>query len=348
MYRNLLPFLALLWLFVFPLRAQVVINEFSCANYSLNIAGNNEDFVELFNETAGPIDIGGWYLSDNVDNPTKFEIPAGTVVPPNGFLMIICSGEAQAGNLYGGGYLNTNFRIHQCKQESVVLSDATGTIIESYTYGTDISTNQEDHSWARDVDGTGDWKVCLQPSPNATNAGSAGFFYNGYAPMPILGEAPGYSSAALSLDISGPAGMDIYYTLDGYKPTDTSLPYVAPIGLMETTVVRAVVVDPTGVLAPSFIETNTYFFGDDSHTIRVVSVSGPGLEDGAWFGDEPMHIEFFHEGGTFWVEAEGDSNEHGNDSNAYPQKGFDYITRDQMGYDDVVDAEIIADDEQTS
>ena len=53
-----------------------------------------------------------------------------------------------------------------------------------------------------------------------------------------------------------------------------------------------------------------------------------------------MHIEFFHEDGTFWVEAEGDSNEHGNDSNAYPQKGFDYITRDQMGYDDVVDAEL--------
>ena len=40
--------------------------------------------------------------------------------------------------LYGGGFLNTNFRIHQCKQESVVLSDATGSIIESYTYGTDI------------------------------------------------------------------------------------------------------------------------------------------------------------------------------------------------------------------
>ena len=88
------------------------------------------------------------------------------------------------------------------------------------------------------------------------------------------------------------------------------------------------------------METNTYFFGDDAHTIRVVCVSGVVLEDGAWVGDEPMHIEFFHEDGSFWVEAEGDSNEHGNDSNAYPQKGFDYITRDQMGYDDVVDAEL--------
>lgn len=338
--RNL-PYLACLALLpIMSLRAQVVINEFSCSNYSLNVAGNNEDFVELFNTTGGPIDIGGWYMSDDLDNPTKFEIPTGTVIPPNGFLTVICSGEAQAGNLYAGGFLNTNFRIHQCKQESVVLSDGTGSIIESYTYGTDISTNQEDHSWSRETDGAGDWKVCLSPTPNATNATAAADMYDGYAPMPVMSEAPGYYAGAFALDISAAPGMEIYYTLDGYKPTTTGLTYMAPIGLMETTVVRAMAVDPTGLLAPSFTETNTYFLGGDQHTIRVVSVSGDGLEDGAWFGDEPMHIEFFHEDGTFWVEAEGDSNEHGNDSNAYPQKGFDYITRDQMGYDDVVDAEL--------
>ncbi len=338
--RNLLLLFSGLFGLLFPLSAQVVINEFSCSNYSLNVAGNNEDFVELYNGTTDPVDIGGWHLSDDLDNPTKFEIPAGIVVPPNGFQMIMCSSEAQVGNLYAGGFLNTNFRIHQCKQESVVLADASGNILESYTYGTDVSTNQEDHSWSRDVDGSGDWKVCTAPTPNATNAGAAGFLFDGYAPMPLMGEAPGYHANAFSLDISAPAGMEVYYTLDGYKPTDMSLPYSIPIGLFETTVVRAVVIDPSGVLAPSFIETNTYFFGADQHAIRVVSVSGPGLEDGAWFGDEPMHIEFFHEGGEFWVEAEGDSNEHGNDSNAYPQKGFDYITRDQMGYDDVVDAEL--------
>ena len=303
-----------------PVTAQVVINEFSCSNYSLNVAGNNEDFVELFNETAAPIDLGGWYMSDDIDDPTKFEIPAGTIVPPNGFLTIICSGEAQAGNLYGGGYLNTNFRIHQCKDESVVLADATGSIVESYTYGTDISTNQEDHSWARSDDGAGDWKVCTDPTPNGTNAPSVAAMYDGYAPMPVMSEAPGYHAGAFSLDISAAAGMDIYYTFDGYKPTVTGLSYSVPIALFETTVIRAMAVDPTGVLAPSFVETNTYFFGDDQHTIRVVSVSGAGLEDGAWNGDEPMHIEFFNEDGSFWVEAEGDSNEHGNDSNAYPER----------------------------
>ncbi len=231
--RISLPLLFGLILLAIPAQAQVVINEFSCSNYSLNVAGNNEDFVELFNQSATPIDIGGWYLSDNEDNPTKFEVPAGTIVPPNGYLTIICSGEAQIGNLYGGGFLNTNFRIHQCKQESVVLSDATGSIIESYTYGTDMSTNQQDHSWARELDGTGDWKVCTVPTPNAGNGGSAAFMYAGYAPMPQMGEAPGYHPGALALDISAEPGFEIYYTLDGYGPTDLSLPYSIPIGLFD-------------------------------------------------------------------------------------------------------------------
>ena len=318
--RNLPLFLALMWLSMMSLPAQIVINEFSCSNYSLNIAGNNEDFVELYNETAGPVDVGGWYLSDKVDDPTKFEIPAGTVVPPNGYLVIMCSSEALAGNLCAGGFLNTNFRIHQCKDESVVLSDATGTIVGELHLRHRHQPQPEDHSWARETDGTGDWKVCTNPTPNATNAGAVGAMYDGYAPMPSMGEAPGYHAAAMSLALTAPAGMEVYFTLDGYKPTAASIQYTVPIGLFETTVVRAVVVDPSGALAPSFVETNTYFFGADTHTIRVVSVSGDGLEDGAWVGDEPMHIEFFHEDGSFWVEAEGDSNEHGNDSNAYPQK----------------------------
>lgn len=353
-----LPFFTIgaLFLALTPIQswAQVVVNEFSCSNYSLNVAGNNEDFIELYNPTAADINVGGWHLSDNVDNPTKFSLPAGTTVPAGGFLTVICSGSALVGDLYDGGFLNTNFRIHQCKEESVVWADAGGNILESYSFGQGggaggdvgtISTNQADHSWARETDGMGDWRICTDPSPDASNLGSAaGSFYAGYAPTPQMGQAPGYHPTGIAVDISaaagGGAGFNIYYTLDGYQPSTGSLPYGIPLALSETAVVRAVTVDPTGNLAPSFTATNTFFIGDDSHTIRVVSVSGDGLEDGSWNGDEPMHIEFFNEDGSFWVEAEGDSNEHGNDSNGYAQRGFDYITRDQMGYEDVVDAEL--------
>ena len=325
--------------------SQVVINEFSCSNYTLGVGGNNEDFVEFYNPTGADVDLGGYFLSDNLNNLDKFEIPAGTTVPAGGHLIVICSGEGElVTNLYVGGFLNTNFKINQCQGESLVFADPALNVIESYTFESDISTTQADHSWARSADGAADWEVCVDPSPGAANGADPFDMYTGYAPTPEFDVESGYHAGALSINLSVTGGYDIHYTLDGSTPTEASPLYTGPINITQTTVVRAVAFDPNDdvppSLAPSFIATNTYFLGADAHTIPVVSVSGNDVGDGEWFGDEGAHIEFFHADGTFWVEATGDSNEHGNDSNAYGQRGFDYITRDQMGYDHALEAEL--------
>ena len=102
-------------------QAQVVINEFSCSNYTLGIGGDNEDFVEFYNPTGADVDLGGYFLTDNPANLDKFEIPAGTVVPAGGHLLVMCSGEGELlTNLYVGGFLNTNFKINQCQNEALV------------------------------------------------------------------------------------------------------------------------------------------------------------------------------------------------------------------------------------
>ena len=217
-----------------------------------------------------------------------------------------------------------------------MFSDPSETVLESYVFGTDVSTTQADHSWSRTTDGATSWEICVVPSPGGANGADPFDMYTGYVPTPTFSVESGYHAGALSVALSVAGGFDIYYTLDGYTPTEGSILYTGPIDITETTVVRAVAIDPDDDVppsqAPSYIATNTYFLGADSHTIPVVSVSGNGQEDGAWGwggNDEGAHIEFFHADGTFWVEATGDSNEHGNDSNAYGQRGFDYITRDQ-------------------
>ncbi len=58
----------------------VVVNEvLSHTDYPL------ADAIELYNTTAGDIDIGGWWLSDSGDDVQKFEIPVGTVIPAYGY-----------------------------------------------------------------------------------------------------------------------------------------------------------------------------------------------------------------------------------------------------------------------
>lgn len=46
------------------------------------------DWIELFNTTAAPIDISHWYLSDTVFERRRFQFPAGTTVPANGYLVV--------------------------------------------------------------------------------------------------------------------------------------------------------------------------------------------------------------------------------------------------------------------
>ena len=56
---------------------------------------------------------------------------------------------------------------------------------------------------------------------------------------------------------------------------------------------------------------------------------------------KPMgSFEMFDINGNQIDEAVGEFNEHGNDSWAYAQRGFDYITRDQHGYNYAIRSQI--------
>lgn len=62
------------------LAAQVVINEVMA-----NPASGGMDWIELSNTGISAADVGGWWLSDSIHNPKKFQIPTGTTIPAGGF-----------------------------------------------------------------------------------------------------------------------------------------------------------------------------------------------------------------------------------------------------------------------
>ncbi len=57
----------------------VVINEI------LANSGNDEDWIELHNRTNADIDIGGWFLSDDGSDLSKYRIPDGTIIAAGGY-----------------------------------------------------------------------------------------------------------------------------------------------------------------------------------------------------------------------------------------------------------------------
>jgi len=58
----------------------VVINEIMSHSHN-----EEPDWIELFNQGSQPVDIGGWYLSDDEKTPRKFQIPDGTILEGGAF-----------------------------------------------------------------------------------------------------------------------------------------------------------------------------------------------------------------------------------------------------------------------
>ena len=109
-------------IYTIQVNAQIVINEYSAANYDTSdnytaASDKYNDWVELYNPTATPIDISGWYLTDKPANPTKWEIPSSFVIPANGFAVIYCSGRDEITGLYA----HSNFKITQTKGNEVIM-----------------------------------------------------------------------------------------------------------------------------------------------------------------------------------------------------------------------------------
>lgn len=312
------------------LAAQLRINEVSAANRNTyqDYYGEFEDWIELYNSGATTINLEGYYLSDNLNIPAKWAFPAGASLGPGQYLVIFCSGR----DGYFFGQWHTSFRITQTSEEDAVLADPAGNIIDQFTFE---DPNRVNHSFGRNQ--AGDWKIYAQPTPGTANTTAA---FNDYTPRPILNVPAGFYDAPVSVSIFGPAGMTIRYTTDGSEPVASSPVYSAPINITETTVVRARVFSSDPLILPGLTQTNTYFI-NVSHTIPVISVAGGELDEllnGAY--SSPLgSIELF-ENNELIDEAEGEYNKHGNDSWAYAQRGIDYITRDEFGYDDEIEHKV--------
>ncbi len=314
--------------------SQVVINEFSAANYSAHTDNFNEyeDWIELYNTSNTTFNLSGYHLSDRSTNTDKWTFPSGTTIAPNGFLLVYASGR----NVKNGAFFHTNFKITQNRnKEDIVFANPNGVIEDIHEI--DI-TNQENHSWGRLSDGANEWGVMIIPTPGFPNIDVR----TGYTAPPVISPAAGFYEDTVAITItSADPDAEIRYTLNGETPTRNSILYTEPFNIDETSVLKARAFKDDTSFLPSFIDFHTYFI-NSSHTMKVVSISGDEVSD-LMYGEfiEPQgSFELFDDDGMRVSDATGEFNKHGNDSWFYNQRGIDYITRDQFGYDYAVKNEL--------
>jgi len=215
------------------------------------------DWIELYNPTGATVDLGGYFLSDDFDEPTRWRIPDGVTLAPGAFL-VVWTDDHDAGPPTTTA-LHTDFKLSG-GGEQVGLFDPTGAVVDAVVFG----DQETDISYGRYPDG-GDWRFAT-PTPGAPNAAG---IENGPLATPTASLDSGFYDGGESVVLEAEAGATIRYTLDGSPPTETSPAYAEPFTLDATTVLRAAAFAPDR--AASAPLTRTFFVGETS-TLPVISL----------------------------------------------------------------------------
>ena len=151
-----------------PQLPPVTINEWMADNTSASgfpdpADGNYEDWFELHNYGATPVNLGGFYLTDTTANVNQYQIPAGTTIPAGGWLLVWADNET-AQNGITPGQLHTNFRL-SAAGEQLALYTPDGTQADLVTFGAQTA-NQSQGRYPDSTAGI----IAPVPTPGKRNA----------------------------------------------------------------------------------------------------------------------------------------------------------------------------------
>jgi hypothetical protein len=141
----------------------VVINELLA-----NATGGTGDWIELYNTTDQTVNLGGWYLSDDADDPAKYEIAGGTTIVPHGY--VVLDEDQHFGNTSDPG-CHTAFALSQ-NGEAIYLYSASEGMLTGYSDRVEFGASEPGVTFGRYLLSTGafDFVSMSEPTPGALNA----------------------------------------------------------------------------------------------------------------------------------------------------------------------------------
>lgn len=214
-----------------PLRpGGVIISEFMAANEKTlrDDDGDYEDWIELQNLTDEPVELSGWHLTDEPDQPAKWTFPE-MLLPARGFLVVFASGKNRVDPTRR---LHANFRLSN-DGEYLGLTAPDGVPVSNFAPR--YPALPADVAYGRAA-GAPDQAGFLQPATPGTPNAVAG---QGFAPAVRFSTAGGPVLAThlvlqLALDSPAPDAV-IRWSTDGRIPTLTNgWDYTGPIPLSLT------------------------------------------------------------------------------------------------------------------
>ncbi len=215
------------------------------------------DWIELYNSSSEPVNLSGYALSDNPNNPALWRFPDVTIAP-NEYLMVLATGNDVKDTQKKT--LETNFSL-SATGDVVLLYSPEGELLDKLQLGktgADVSLGRSN----------GKLVYYASSTPGAANGeGSLGI-----TAIPAFSTLPGVYENAITLELSAKPNETIYYTTDSTTPTQNSTRYTGPISLGHNTVIRAVAVRD-GYITGSAATGTFLFTGDNvNHTLPILTL----------------------------------------------------------------------------
>ena len=258
------------------------ITEFLASN-SGNLAdedGASPDWIELRNPNSYHLELGGYYLTDDPTNLTRWAFPNARIAP-NGYRIVFASDKDRRDPL---GELHTNFKL-DADGDYLALVDRDGlTVLQQFPVDYPATNHfpRQKENVSYGLGSTGGIGFMRPPTPGATN----GPAFQGVVADTSFSIDRGFYDTNFSVVITSTTpGATIRYTLNGSEPTATSgSVYSAPIRITNTTVLRAAAFRANW--APTDVDTHTYIFLSNVIASAVMNtaitrnaVYGPQMRD---------------------------------------------------------------------
>jgi len=232
------------------------INEFLAANVSglMDENGEAQDWIEIWNYGTNSVNLAGYSLSDDAEDPGRWTFPS-TNLGPGRFLVLFASAKDRKTVTSVTNRLHTNFRLNP-NGEYLGLFTAELPRVAITEFAPEFPEQRNNYSYG--YDGSNSLRYFAVPTPGGSNSASA---ILGILPPPHFNVQRGYFDTPFTLILSPLSGATIRYTSDGSEPTLTNgSTYVASLTISNTTVFRAATFKTNAL--PSLTVTHTYLFLD--------------------------------------------------------------------------------------
>ena len=285
---NFLKFLciSLLLLSDYKLKGQLIINEILASNlsYASDEYGEYDDIIEIFNPTQIEIDLSGYFLSDDINNLTKWAFPPHEdffILPPDGYLKLWADNEPEQGINHLSFSLDSN-------GESVILTDTNGvTIIDQINFDDQIFNV----SFGRDIQNNDSWVYFINPSLGAPNDAQG---YDGILNPPLISMSTGYYDQPIYSSISNPNNVgEILYNLNEDFSSSNGYLYEEPIHINSNSVLNAKTMKDDFI--SSVINSNLFITEmSEPYTLPILAVlTNP---NNLWDDSTGIYVNYLEEG----------------------------------------------------